>query len=585
MKYILKQISGHKRLVLAAAVVLALAIIFYRNLSCEYELSGDVLCVPTECYGGVSGYAVTELDSGVYFEPTDSDPQMYLNTESLGQIGGLELVISGASDANEEIKAQVFYAGAGEGFSERRSVTVKLAAQEERLRIPLPLGEYAVLRLDIDGAFELCGLYACTEEMSQTLYISDETLNRCLWCFPAVLIGFPLIYWAHGQRAKRGDAILFGVKPAAGRKLHWDYMRILAAVLVILAHACSPMVTELEETGGADWKRLVMVCGLTLGLTCNLLYVMLSGALLLTPKGPDESVESTAAFYIRRVSRVVIPLAAYYLLLLSLNDEVGFLPPRNIGSALKRIVSGAPDAAPHLWLIYTIAALYLATPFFRVMAAHLSDRMLLSLAAVIFVLNALTNYLPIFGMTFGASTFLAGWEGVFLLGFILTRQYEIFKWKKYILPVGAAAFAAAVAVVFADSSQMNYVYGSTPPMMFMSCAIFALFLKYKDKFVSKRASRIGAAWSLIVRMCAKYSYSIILIHWYVLFVVVEGRLHITALRFGVFGGIAATVALTFLICLGMAIVFDNTVVIVCNAIFDKIVKIAMNKKAGAYNNI
>ena len=75
-----------------------------------------------------------------------------------------------------------------------------------------------------------------------------------------------------------------------------------------------------------------------------------------------------------------------------------------------------------------------------------------------------------------------------------------------------------------------------------------------------------------MRLFSKYSYSIILIHWYVLFVIVQGKLHITALRFGCIGGIAATVVLTFLICLFLAVIFDNTVVIVCNVLFDKAVK-------------
>ncbi len=89
-------------------------------------------------------------------------------------------------------------------------------------------------------------------------------------------------------------------------------------------------------------------------------------------------------------------------------------------------------------------------------------------------------------------------------------------------------------------------------------------------------SRLSVCLDFIVRMCSKYSYSIILIHWYVLFVVVQGKMHITALRFGCIGGIAATVVLTFLICLAMAIVIDNTVVIVCTVIFDRISEKIMN---------
>ena len=117
-------------------------------------------------------------------------------------------------------------------------------------------------------------------------------------------------------------------------------MRVLAAVLVVLAHACSPMV----DLADADWKRLLLVGGLTLGLSCNVIYVMLSGALLLN----SRKEESVGSFYIRRASKVIIPLIAYYLLLLSLNHGGEFLPPKNLGAAFKRILTGAPDVGTHL---------------------------------------------------------------------------------------------------------------------------------------------------------------------------------------------------------------------------------------------
>jgi surface polysaccharide O-acyltransferase-like enzyme len=232
-------------------------------------------------------------------------------------------------------------------------------------------------------------------------------------------------------------------------------------------------MVDLADT---SWKRLVLVMGLSLGLCCNLIYVMLSGTLLLNAKSQKE--ESVISFYIKRASKVIIPLIAYYLLLLSLNDEVAFLPPKNIGSAFKRIVTGAPDAAPHLWLIYTIVALYFVTPFFKVMVQNMSDKLIFSLWVVILVLNALTTYLPLFGMIFGASSFLASWEGVFLLGYIMTRQNTLKDSNKrnfYMMIAGVISYIITVGVVFKDSSAMNYVYNCAPTLVVISCGIFALF--------------------------------------------------------------------------------------------------------------
>ena len=138
------------------------------------------------------------------------------------------------------------------------------------------------------------------------------------------------------------------------------------------------------------------------------------------------------------------------------------------------------------------------------------------------------------------------------------------------------SYVVMVAVVCADSSYMNYVYGSTPTIVITSCGIFALFVNYKDKFKGKS--------NALVRLCSKYSYSIILIHWYALFVVVQGKFHITALRFGCLGGIAASVVATLIVCIILAFVFDNTVVIVCNVLFDKLTAGLVDKKYSIQKN-
>lgn len=524
-------------LLLAVLIAAALGITFYKNLSYRYEAQGDTADLSV-CEMEVYGYQVVSAIeaggkdfsvTGKDFIVNGDDPQVVLTLPAQAVIGGVTLEFEHYDEAL--LPVQVFYAKDGEGYTERHSVKGVLKAGAVSLQLPIPQGAYRTLRFDIDGNFRLASVTGCSGEMLAHAYVSGETVKHCMWYFPAIIIGFSLIFWAHAERIREGGFsgkgcavryirnVFLGPEPSENREVYLDYLRILAAVFVILAHTCSPMV----DLADASWKRLALVCGLSLGLSCNLLYVMLSGTLLLNTKGKCE--ERVSAFYIRRASKVIIPLASYYLLLLSLNDEVRFLPPENLGSALKRIVTGAPDAGPHLWLIYTITALYFVTPFFRVMVQHMSDRMLFSLAAVILALNILTTYLPLFGMTFGASAFLAGWEGVFLLGYILTRQNELSKAavrNRIIMLAAAVSYIFMVIVVFKNSAWMNYVYSSTPTMVITSCGIFCLFLANKDKFKGKS--------NAAVRLCSKYSYSIILIHWYALFVVVQGKFHITALR-------------------------------------------------------
>lgn len=554
-----------KYILLALVIIIALGITFYQNLDYSYEIQGDAYNILETCYAGASGYEVTQ---GQYEEGTTTfavigeDPQFYLSGIEMQQtIGGIEIALTKPFPENTPVPIQVFYAKAGEDYAEKNSVKGTIEQGRTNCILPIPVGEYTNLRIDIDGDFTVSGVLAYTDETKITPIVSNRTIKNCMMYFPAIIIGFCLIFWAHSVKAKGMTAkayvkdMFFGPEVTAGRQVHLDYLRILAAVLVILAHACSPMV----DLADASWKRLVLVCGLSIGLCCNLIYVMLSGNLLLSSK----KEEKVSVFYLRRASKVIIPLIAYYMLLLVLGNEVSLLPPENIGAAFKRIMTGAPDVGPHLWLIYTIIALYFVTPFFRVMVQNLSVKMLFALAGVILVLNALTIYLPLFGMSFGATSFLSGWEGVFLLGFIMTRK-ECRKYDNKIIGVGLIALVITIGVVFLDSTKMNYVYNNALTLILVSCAIYAVFLKFQDRFAGKS--------NLMVRMCSKYSYAIILIHWYALFVVVQGKLHITALRFGCIGGIGVTVVVTFLVCLAMGILYDNTVVIVCNVLFEKMVE-------------
>lgn len=586
------QKSKWSYVILVLLIIVACGITFYRNLSYHYEMRGDVTEL-TYSNMEVVGYDTVSVDGsgGKNFTVAGDDPgfTLTLTTEYAAKnIGGIELRFEEPWIGEEALPVQVFYAEAGALFSERHSVKSGLKAGEKSLLLPIPARQYETIRFDIDGDFILEGILSCDEPMAAHAYVSQDTVDICIWYFPVIIIGFSLIFQAHRVRMRQcgftvrsyTKYIFLGADPSAGHEAYLDWLRALAALFVILAHSCSSMLDQAD----ANWKRLALVCGLSLGLCCNLLYVMLSGTLLLDSRKDRE--ESVVSFYIRRASKVIVPLIAYSFLLFDINDEVHFFPPQNIGNSLKRIVTGGSSVGPHLWLIYTIVALYLVTPFFRVMVQHMSDKLLKSMAVVILVLNALTAYLPLFGMTFGAATFLAGWEGVFLLGYILTRQNDpehpkddlvVAKRRNRMMMFAAiVSYIVMVVVVYVDSTQMNYVYGNTTTILITSCGIFVWFVNNKDKFKEKS--------NVLLRLCSRYSYSIILIHWYALFVVVQGKFHITALRFGCLGGIVASVVATFGVCIVLAVVFDNTVVIVCNVLFDKLTAGLVDEKYSIQKN-
>lgn len=91
-----------------------------------------------------------------------------------------------------------------------------------------------------------------------------------------------------------------------GRQGYLDRLRFLAAMLVVLVHSMQSASSSLSAGGRAGGWWYVLTGAAGLGLCCNLLFVMISGALLLP--GRDEGA---ALFFRKRVLNVVLPMAAY----------------------------------------------------------------------------------------------------------------------------------------------------------------------------------------------------------------------------------------------------------------------------------
>lgn len=139
------------------------------------------------------------------------------------------------------------------------------------------------------------------------------------------------------------------------RQVYLDKLRVLATVLVIAVHTVSLGSTLVPERSavwyGFEISNYLFLC-------CNLLFIMISGALLLPVKG-----ESAGQFYRKRFLKVLVPMVIYYILYVCAKEGFVWLRPDHWGAMLKRILLGAPEEAPHFWLIYVIIWLYVLTPF------------------------------------------------------------------------------------------------------------------------------------------------------------------------------------------------------------------------------
>lgn len=392
----------------------------------------------------------------------------------------------------------------------------------------------------------------------------------------------------HSRRKKKGLGLaaygreLLGIQEEKpGRKVYMDLLRFLAVVLVIVTHSISP-----AETALAEYENRLLMEGKTLGqaeafflpwinnaaigigaaaLVCNLLFVMISGALLLPYRK-----EKTGDFYVKRLSRVLIPLVAYYLCYMLMYRSI-YVSPSFILPALKTILSGPNGAVPHFWLAYLLLGLYIAVPFQRWMFKDLPDTVLDGMAAVVFAGSVFQVALYFIGCALPFGSILFSWEGIFFLGYYLTQPCS----KKYdrVLLISGIPCAAVMGYMFCvreDASAFAANY--SPVTILFASALFVWFRNREDKG-RKKTSRI---FCRIVQVGNKYSFSILLIHWFILFVVLEERFGLSMMMFGVWGiffAVLLRIIATLFVSFVFALCFDQTVVFVMQEIWDKLIVI------------
>ena len=285
-----------------------------------------------------------------------------------------------------------------------------------------------------------------------------------------------------------------------------------------------------------------------IGLVCNPLYVMISGSLLLSA----EKEEALGTFYFKRFVKVVIPMVVYYVIFLCVSGQISLIPPQNLGDGALQILAGASGIVPHYWLIYILISLYVTVPFIRVMVKNMKDSFITVLFFLILAEELLVTYLPLVGVQIGFTMSLASWEGVFILGYIVTERRT--KWMERMVLILGAISAMIVAVVpVLDDSLTGYVYNTAPVMVLFAGAILIL--------LSKLDGILKGKFQFVAQVLTKYSYSIILVHWYGLFVVTWGKIGIQPLRFGCIGGITLTVFVAVVVCFVLGFVAENTAVL------------------------
>lgn len=378
-------------------------------------------------------------------------------------------------------------------------------------------------------------------------------------------------------RAYLGE-VLCGDVRRPGRIVYMDWLRVLAAVLVVALHIIRSTVEKLPAHT-PSWEFFSDLSSLF--AVCNVLFVLISGALILG-KRPGEKDDSILRFYGKKAVNVLVPCFLYFLFYMFYAFGLSALYPANWGNLLRQFAGNTTGLTPHFWLVHVILLFYVAAPFFKCLTRQMRDGTAASMAAVIFLAHCYFLYGPYAGMGYVATTFLGAWDAVFLLGYFCTTKVAL-RLYRFLL---AGAAAAVVFIVFAVHAIDGYeilMFNNAPPMLLLGCALFLTFRTYGDTVFSRIPS--------LLAVLAKYSFPVLMIHWFVFFEIVEKRLGVNGMMFvggGLIGGLTGltglavgmllSTVLTLAISAAFAVVFDNTVVLCVETVLGGVSGKALGEK-------
>jgi surface polysaccharide O-acyltransferase-like enzyme len=336
------------------------------------------------------------------------------------------------------------------------------------------------------------------------------------------------------------------------RLFYADAIRAFAIIAIVFLHVSSPITQDFSGYHLSWWwiANVIYSCA----RPAIALFVMISGLLLLAP----EKEENIGTFFKKRFVRIAIPFLFWGMVYFFWKTRMNG-PEFTVRHAIKEFIQG--PVYYHLWFIYTIAGIYLATPVFRVYAKNASRSNQLYLLVLWFIGTSLYPMIKHYtGISIGIPVMVAGgFLGAFLLGNFL-RDVSVGKRGVLLL-----CLIFCVCVVFTASStyvlslHSNKTYNGlyedflSPNVIVMAICVFLVFKSISFDRVKNAAPLFFNATIWV----SSASFSVYLMHILVLEIF---KSHVpwfslSATTLHPLIGIPLTAGATLLFCTGTVMIF------------------------------
>lgn len=499
-------------------------------------------------------YAAGEATDGNPYQMAEDMPWLDFAPHMAG--GYLEFEF--ASPVQDKMQVLVYYTGnEGQEFNRFRRIERWILKGTTKGSVALPAGYLDRIRLTLTGNAEIknvsVSIPAGRPDFGELINLVNP--GRLLAMFLILALSI-LLHDRERRERKLRKLENPGRGPGTGerrkRTAYLDGVRVLAALFVVAVHVVEPVA--LAQIAGTPrdfmFRAVVLIV-----LTCNLLFFFISGALLLPYKE-----ETIGEYYKKRVLKILLPFVLYslfYLKFLCATEE-GILGWG--GQAALDFLGGTITMGPHLWLIYKLLALYLLVPFYRLMLAKMPERTEKQLFVLIVAALAIRTGCEYFNFDLGISLYLDSWLGLFLAGHLMNRAWM----RKYDFCLISGGILALIVSLWIYSFRTDYLEIIT------NCSILE-FLMASAIFVTVlRMNGICARFSKILQVLGKRSFSVLMVHLFVMSAV----LPLGFVPYGMVNKSIGQLVIPYLFICAVsyviAVLYDETVVKVFDAVAERL---------------
>jgi surface polysaccharide O-acyltransferase-like enzyme len=330
------------------------------------------------------------------------------------------------------------------------------------------------------------------------------------------------------QTNPRSDANPTDSSVSVTRLLWPDLVRVYAIASVVLLHCVAVPNTQFGQIPMQVWWQTNIYTAFV--ATCIPLFIMLSGALLLTQEPWDAK-----SFIRKRLTKVLLPLPVWTLVYAAWRK---FMWGHDITLAdvLGSFIAGAAKPIfPHLWFMFLILSLYLLVPVLRIYFLNSSRNNQLYFVGLWIAASVVK---PVLQQRFGIELgyYLDpyfGYIGYFLVGATIYRFFPA-RMGRGVLTLcwTTVAFGYCVTLVgtYYVSTSVgkldNYFYHHLSPTVIpMSLATFVL-LRHIGTALTEQGDKPGRLLQAIAGL-STLSFGIYLVHALVIVLLESGVLGIT----------------------------------------------------------